>query len=36
REQLLVAFNHTALDYPQQQTIHGMFEAQVERTPEGV
>ncbi|MCF5294198.1 AMP-binding protein, partial [Pseudomonas syringae] len=36
REQLLVAFNDTALDYPQQQTIHGMFEAQVERTPEGV
>ncbi|WP_428844670.1 amino acid adenylation domain-containing protein, partial [Pseudomonas syringae] len=36
REQLLVAFNDTALDYPQQQTIHGMFETQVERTPEGV
>ncbi|WP_187626250.1 amino acid adenylation domain-containing protein, partial [Pseudomonas congelans] len=36
REQLLVAFNDTALDYPQQQTIHGMFEAQVERTPDAV
>ncbi|PBP76106.1 non-ribosomal peptide synthetase, partial [Pseudomonas syringae] len=36
RKQLLVAFNDTALDYPQQQTIHGMFEAQVERTPEAV
>ncbi|MEE4150887.1 amino acid adenylation domain-containing protein [Pseudomonas viridiflava] len=36
REQLLVAFNDTALDYPQQQTIHGMFEAQVERTPDAL
>ncbi|PBP93491.1 non-ribosomal peptide synthetase, partial [Pseudomonas congelans] len=36
REQLLVAFNDTALDYPQQQTIHGLFEAQVERTPDAV
>jgi amino acid adenylation domain-containing protein len=36
REQLLVGFNDTALDYPQQQTIHGMFEAQVERTPDAL
>ncbi|WP_407692679.1 amino acid adenylation domain-containing protein [Pseudomonas savastanoi] len=36
REQLLVQFNDTALDYPQQQTIHGLFEAQVERTPEAM
>uniref|UniRef100_UPI0005162E2A AMP-binding protein n=1 Tax=Pseudomonas syringae TaxID=317 RepID=UPI0005162E2A len=36
REQLLVDFNHTSLDYPQQQTIHGLFEAQVERTPDAV
>ncbi|MCF5305942.1 syringopeptin non-ribosomal peptide synthetase SypC, partial [Pseudomonas syringae] len=36
REQLLVGFNDTALDYPQQQTIHGMFEAQVERTPQAL
>nr|WP_245227942.1 non-ribosomal peptide synthetase [Pseudomonas sp. PvP027] len=35
-EQLLVAFNDTVLDYPQQQTIHGMFEAQVERTPDAL
>nr|UXB95131.1 non ribosomal peptide synthetase [Pseudomonas syringae] len=36
REQLLVRFNDTALDYPHEQTIHGMFEAQVERTPEAL
>ncbi|MDU8422072.1 amino acid adenylation domain-containing protein, partial [Pseudomonas syringae] len=36
REQLLVQFNDTALEYPQQQTIHGLFEAQVERTPDDV
>ncbi|SFI38015.1 amino acid adenylation domain-containing protein [Pseudomonas syringae] len=36
REQLLVDFNDTSLDYPQQQTIHGLFEAQVERTPDAV
>nr|UXB94706.1 non ribosomal peptide synthetase [Pseudomonas syringae] len=36
REQLLVRFNDTALDYPHEQTIHGMFEAQVERTPEAI
>ncbi|KEZ75048.1 Non-ribosomal peptide synthetase, partial [Pseudomonas syringae pv. syringae FF5] len=35
-EQLLVDFNDTSLDYPQQQTIHGLFEAQVERTPDAV
>ncbi|PBQ16773.1 hypothetical protein CCL08_15400, partial [Pseudomonas congelans] len=35
-EQLLVDFNDTALDYPQQQTIHEMFEAQVERTPDAL
>ncbi|PBP37424.1 hypothetical protein CCL14_19210, partial [Pseudomonas syringae] len=36
REQLLVDFNDTALDYPQQQTIHGLFEAQVELTPQAL
>jgi amino acid adenylation domain-containing protein len=36
REQLLVGFNDTAQEYPQQQTIHGMFEAQVERTPDAL
>src|SRR5450830_454108 len=34
REQLLFGLNDTALDYPRQQTIHGLFEAQVERTPD--
>ncbi|WP_247263195.1 MULTISPECIES: non-ribosomal peptide synthetase [Pseudomonas] len=36
REQLLVGFNDTALDYPREQTIHGLFEAQVERTPDAL
>ncbi|RML20648.1 Syringopeptin synthetase A, partial [Pseudomonas syringae pv. lapsa] len=36
RERLLLGFNDTALDYPQQQTIHGLFEAQVERTPQAL
>ncbi|MDF2397604.1 amino acid adenylation domain-containing protein, partial [Pseudomonas sp. 3MA1] len=36
RETLLVAFNATARDYPLQQTLHGLFEAQVERTPDAV
>ncbi|EGH34788.1 amino acid adenylation, partial [Pseudomonas syringae pv. japonica str. M301072] len=35
-EQLLLGFNDTALDYPQQQTIHGLFEAQAERTPDAL
>ncbi|WP_032706639.1 hypothetical protein, partial [Pseudomonas syringae] len=36
REQLLVGFNDTALDCPHEQTIHGLFEAQVERSPQAV
>ncbi|XXE03676.1 amino acid adenylation domain-containing protein [Pseudomonas sp. Z3-6] len=36
REQLLVTFNATEADYPRQQTIHGLFEAQVQRTPDAV
>uniref|UniRef100_UPI00216ADD9F condensation domain-containing protein n=1 Tax=Pseudomonas sp. FW300-N2F2 TaxID=2751320 RepID=UPI00216ADD9F len=36
REQLLVTFNATEAGYPRQQTIHGLFEAQVQRTPEAV
>ncbi|MGR4976811.1 amino acid adenylation domain-containing protein, partial [Pseudomonas sp. LARHCG127] len=36
REQLLVAFNATEANYPQQQTIHGLFEEQVQRTSEAV
>ncbi|SFW84313.1 amino acid adenylation domain-containing protein, partial [Pseudomonas sp. NFACC04-2] len=35
-EQLLVTFNATEADYPHQQTIHGLFEEQVQRTPEAV
>ncbi|RMR45804.1 Syringopeptin synthetase B, partial [Pseudomonas syringae pv. syringae] len=34
REQLLVGFNNTALDYPHQQTVHGLFEAHVRNNPE--
>ncbi len=36
REQLLVTFNDTLLDYPQAQTVHGLFEAQVQRTPDAL
>ncbi|GFM80231.1 hypothetical protein PSCICN_09230 [Pseudomonas cichorii] len=36
REQLLHGFNDTAADYPLDQTVHGLFEAQVERTPDAV
>nr|WP_279627603.1 non-ribosomal peptide synthetase [Pseudomonas salomonii] len=36
RETVLVAFNDTARDYPLQQTLHGLFEAQVARTPNAV
>ncbi|SEF10784.1 amino acid adenylation domain-containing protein [Pseudomonas palleroniana] len=36
RETLLVAFNDTARDYPLQQTLHGLFEAQVQRTPDAI
>ncbi|WP_434706017.1 amino acid adenylation domain-containing protein [Pseudomonas sp. Z1-12] len=36
REQLLVTFNATEADYPRQQTIHGLFEEQVQRTSEAV
>ncbi|MCK0546105.1 AMP-binding protein, partial [Pseudomonas syringae pv. aptata] len=35
-QKLLVDFNATALDYPLEQTIHELFEAQVERTPQAV
>ncbi|WP_305729727.1 amino acid adenylation domain-containing protein, partial [Pseudomonas gingeri] len=35
-EQLLVTFNDTLLDYPQAQTVHGLFEAQVQRTPDAL
>ncbi|PHN79746.1 non-ribosomal peptide synthetase [Pseudomonas syringae] len=36
REQLVFGLNATELDYPQQQTIHGLFEAQVERSPQAL
>ncbi|RON54428.1 non-ribosomal peptide synthetase [Pseudomonas frederiksbergensis] len=34
--QLLAGFNATEALYPLEQTVHGLFEAQVERTPEAV
>ena len=36
REQVLVEWNQTAREYPQDQCVHQLFEAQVERTPEAV
>ncbi|OUM04557.1 non-ribosomal peptide synthetase, partial [Pseudomonas syringae] len=36
RTQVLAKFNDTAVDYPLEQTVHGLFEAQVERTPEAL
>ncbi|ELP99339.1 non-ribosomal peptide synthetase, partial [Pseudomonas syringae] len=36
RHQLIVEFNTTALDHLVEQTIHGLFEAQVERSPQAV
>ena len=36
RKQLLVDFNATTVDYQLDQTLHGMFEAQVLRTPQAV
>ena len=36
RHQLLVEWNNTATDYPKDQCIHQLFEAQVERTPDAV
>ncbi len=36
RHQLLVEWNQTQVEYPQQQCIHELFEAQVERTPDGI
>ncbi|WP_425502939.1 condensation domain-containing protein, partial [Pseudomonas karstica] len=36
RERLLFDFNATQADYPLEQTIHGLFEAQVARTPEAL
>lgn len=36
RQQILVDWNDTRADYPLDQCIHQLFEAQVERTPEAV
>ncbi|MDO3682129.1 non-ribosomal peptide synthetase, partial [Paenibacillus ehimensis] len=34
RAQIIEVFNATAAEYPQEQTIHGLIEAQAERTPD--
>ena len=36
RHQLLVEWNHTQVEYPQNQCFHQLFEAQVEKTPNAV
>ncbi|WP_338490671.1 amino acid adenylation domain-containing protein [Pseudomonas trivialis] len=36
RQHLLFDFNATAVNYNLEQTLHGMFEAQVQRTPQAV
>ncbi len=36
QQQLLVEWNDTQVDYPQDQCIHQLFEEQVERTPDAV
>ncbi|MFJ3064718.1 amino acid adenylation domain-containing protein, partial [Pseudomonas sp. NPDC087039] len=36
RKRLLLAFNDTAVDYDLEQTLHGLIEAQVDRTPDAV
>ncbi|NBD28395.1 non-ribosomal peptide synthetase, partial [Paenibacillus glycinis] len=36
RQQILFDFNATTADYPQDKTIHGLFEAQAERTPDNI
>ena len=36
RQQLLVAWNATAADYPAEMCLHQLFEAQVERTPDAL
>src|SRR5262249_20616637 len=36
KKQILVDWNQTATDYPREETIHSVFEQQVERNPEAI
>lgn len=36
RDRLLIAWNDTRVDYPENQTIHQLFEEQVTRTPDAI
>ncbi|MCP4213307.1 MAG: AMP-binding protein, partial [bacterium] len=36
KEQLLYGFNDTATNYPKEKTVHQLFEAQVEKTPDNL
>ncbi|MBW4649606.1 MAG: AMP-binding protein [Kastovskya adunca ATA6-11-RM4] len=36
RQQLLIEFNHTAVDYPKEACIHKLFEDQAARTPDNI
>ncbi|MBD0339436.1 MAG: amino acid adenylation domain-containing protein, partial [Microcoleus sp. Co-bin12] len=36
RHQLLIEWNNTQVDYPKDSTIHQLFEAQVEQTPDAI
>ena len=36
KQRILVEFNDTGTEYPQEKTIHQLFEEQVERTPENI
>ena len=36
RHQLLIEWNNTQVDYPKDSTIHQLFEAQAERTPDAI
>ncbi len=36
RQQILIDFNNTKIDYPKDKTIHQLFEEQVERTPDNI
>nr|WP_231574946.1 non-ribosomal peptide synthase/polyketide synthase [Paenibacillus sp. FSL R7-0273] len=36
KEQLLYGFNDTSAAYPREATIHGLFEAQAEKTPDAI